>query len=66
MRRRTLLAGFGAAAFLAGSGSVGMGTPSGPLVRVRPGQAGWPSEAEWAELGKVTGGRLSPVTLPCL
>ena len=34
--------------------------------RVRPGQPGWPVEADWSSLGRVVDGRLSPVTLPKL
>jgi FAD/FMN-containing dehydrogenase len=34
--------------------------------RVRPGMAGWPTDAEWASLGQAVGGRLAPVTLPSL
>ena len=64
MRRRTILAGLGGAAVLAGSGCASFGAPSAPAARVRPGQGGWPSEAEWAGLGKATGGRLAPVSLP--
>jgi FAD/FMN-containing dehydrogenase len=36
------------------------------VARVRPGMPGWPSDADWAELGRATGGRLAPVTLPDL
>ncbi len=67
MRRRTLLAGLGGAALLAGSGCASVGTPSAAGC---PGAAGtgggWPSEAAWVELGKATGGRLAPVSLPDL
>src|SRR5271168_2212510 len=34
--------------------------------RVRPGQLGWPTAADWAKLGKAVGGRLAPVTMPDL
>jgi len=34
--------------------------------RVRPGQPGWPSDADWADLGRAVGGRLSPVAAPAL
>jgi len=37
-----------------------------PASRVRPGVAGWPSEAEWASLKDSVGGRLAPVTRPDL
>ena len=32
--------------------------------RVRPGDAGWPSEADWQRLRDTVGGRLIPVTSP--
>ncbi len=35
-----------------------------PFGRARPGQAGWPSEIQWAELAKATGGRLSKPVVP--
>jgi FAD/FMN-containing dehydrogenase len=34
--------------------------------RVRPGQPGWPTDAEWDSLKGAVGGRLSPVALPDL
>jgi FAD/FMN-containing dehydrogenase len=34
--------------------------------RVRPGQPGWPTAADWAKLGEAVGGRLAPVTMPDL
>ena len=30
------------------------------LRRVRPGDAGWPSDSQWSALGQTLGGRLSP------
>ncbi|HZT56610.1 MAG TPA: FAD-binding oxidoreductase [Burkholderiaceae bacterium] len=36
----------------------------GPLPRVRPGDAAWPSEARWAELGERVGGRLLALADP--
>lgn len=35
-------------------------------TRVRPGEPGWPADADWAGLNRATGGRLAPVTLPDL
>ena len=63
MLRRELLAGVAA---LAAPDAVFAGAPS--RKRVRPGEAGWPTEAEWSELGQAVGGRLSrPVSMlaPC-
>jgi len=37
-----------------------------PFRRVRPGDAGWPSEAEWQALGREVGGRLLKVESPLL
>src|SRR5580700_9781083 len=34
--------------------------------RVRPGTAGWPTQAEWASLGRAVEDRLEPVSLPSL
>ncbi|WGF86318.1 FAD-binding oxidoreductase [Marinivivus vitaminiproducens] len=50
----------GAAA--AGSGQVA--AASGTASRVRPGEPGWPGEAEWADLDRRTGGRLLRVRSP--
>jgi FAD/FMN-containing dehydrogenase len=36
------------------------------MSRVRPGQPGWPSVADWARLGEAVGGRLAPVATPDL
>ena len=35
-------------------------------ARVRPGQPGWPTDAEWARLAQVVGGRLDKVETPRL
>ena len=64
MNRRHLLAAsasLAAASFLRPSlaNAAAMG-------RVRPGQPGWPSDADWADLGRAIGGRLAPVALPAL
>jgi FAD/FMN-containing dehydrogenase len=41
-------------------------TTAPDFKRVRPGEAGWPSESDWAGLRQSVGGRLSPVSLPSL
>jgi FAD/FMN-containing dehydrogenase len=41
-------------------------TRGAPTSRVRPGQLGWPADADWAALNRATNGHLSPVTLPKL
>ena len=61
--RRDVLAGLAAAALAPG------GQPSAQTAaqgRVRPGEPGWPSNPEWGDLGRATGGRLQPVSLPDL
>ena len=37
---------------------------AGPLPRVRPGDAAWPSDTRWAELGERVGGRLLKLADP--
>lgn len=37
-----------------------------PTSRPRPGQAGWPSDADWSALNQATSGRLTRVTSPNL
>jgi FAD/FMN-containing dehydrogenase len=37
-----------------------------PISRVRPGQAGWPSDADWSALNHATSGRLTRITPPSL
>jgi FAD/FMN-containing dehydrogenase len=34
------------------------------IGRARPGTPGWPSDADWAALGRATEGRLAPVSVP--
>src|SRR5215472_4243436 len=64
MKRRHFL-GVGLA--LAADYALGVGNARGAAVRrVRPGIAGWPSDADWATLGRATNGRLSRVTMPKL
>src|SRR5580658_4095577 len=64
MKRRDLLA-----AGLAMTGAAAFDIPSARGAvssRVRPGQAAWPSAADWASLGDAVGGRLAPVAMPDL
>jgi len=51
MKRRSLLGGALALLFIAPAHAA-------PFARVRPGQAGWPSEAAWEEFGRKIGGQL--------
>lgn len=64
MKRRDIL---GATLALAGASAL-RGSPASAAGagRVRPGAPGWPSEADWAGLGRATQGQLSPVTVPDL
>ncbi len=67
MKRRSLLAGAAAlAAFWSALLAVGpqRSRAALPRRRVRPGEPGWPSEAEWQGLREAVGGRLVPVTSP--
>ena len=64
MNRRHLL---GASVSLAAATALRVPSAKAALTgRVRPGSPGWPTEAQWAELGRATGGRLAPVTVPKL
>ena len=64
MKRRAFV---GTGLSLAGAALLPARTAHAEAVsRVRPGQPGWPAEADWAKLGAAVGGRLSPVTLPDL
>ena len=63
MKRRHLL---GAGLALAGAALTDRPAVAGAIQRPRPGEPGWPSDADWASLKQATGGRLSPVTLPDL
>jgi hypothetical protein len=51
MKRRSLLGGALALPFIASAHAA-------PFARVRPGQAGWPSDAAWEEFGRKIGGQL--------
>jgi FAD/FMN-containing dehydrogenase len=66
-RRRVLQAG-AALALLPGSLSsvlaAGQATSGGHLSRVRPGDAAWPSEAQWQQLGRQVNGALVKVQSP--
>src|SRR6516165_11112694 len=63
MRRRRFLA-----AGLSLAGATVLHVPpartAAALTRVRPGMAGWPTEAEWEGLKEAVDGRWSPVALP--
>jgi len=60
MNRRELLKAALAIPFLPGvvAGGIGSALAGSSFTRVRPGQAGWPSPAQWDELRRAVGGRL--------
>ena len=60
MNRRELLKAALAIPFLPGmvAGGIGSALAGSSFARVRPGQAGWPSPAQWDELHRAVGGRL--------
>jgi FAD/FMN-containing dehydrogenase len=60
MQRRQLLRALAAMPLAAGLRARAAAAPQ-RAARVRPGQAGWPSEARWQELNAAVGGRLSKV-----
>jgi len=63
MMRRRFLAGL----FMAGATELHrVSARAAATSRVKPGLAGWPSDAEWANLKQAVGGRLLPVALPDL
>lgn len=64
MNRRKLLqtAALGSLACLTPLRRAAAASSAALVSRVRPGEAGWPSEAQWAELGRAVGGRLSALT----
>jgi FAD/FMN-containing dehydrogenase len=65
MRRRDVLKALAAAPFVIGaSGRTTAADTGGPWRRVRPGDPGWPSAAQWDELRRATGGRLIAVRSP--
>jgi hypothetical protein len=67
MRRRDVLKAFAGISLLAGApvrASAAAARASGPMRRVRPGDSGWPSVAQWDELRRRTSGRLITVQLP--
>ncbi|GGA51783.1 FAD-binding oxidoreductase [Dyella nitratireducens] len=68
MNRRELLKAVLAIPFLPGVMTGALGSPwaagSKFHARVRPGQAGWPSPAQWDELNQAVGGRLLKPQLP--
>jgi FAD/FMN-containing dehydrogenase len=64
MRRRRFL---GYSIALAGASALpGNAARAAGKSRARPGQPGWPSEQQWAELGKAVGGRCASGSAPDL
>ncbi len=61
MDRRRFLTGAAALALASGNART---SRAAPFARVRPGEPGWPTPAEWARLGDAVGGRLGPVRSP--
>jgi FAD/FMN-containing dehydrogenase len=61
MRRDVMKLGGAFTLMAADAGAQGGG---GGFQRVRPGDAGWPSEAKWQELNTQVGGQLARVTSP--
>ncbi len=59
MNRRTVLQGAAALALPGATAASGA-----PLRRVRPGEPGWPSAAQWDALKGAVGGNLFPVRSP--
>jgi FAD/FMN-containing dehydrogenase len=49
---------------LAAASMLGAPPARAATERVRPGMTGWPTDTDWADLKRATGGRLAPVTLP--
>jgi FAD/FMN-containing dehydrogenase len=64
MLRRDLLKSAAALPLSAGLGAPLSAIAAAPHRRVRPGEPGWPSAAQWAELGAAVGGRLAKVDSP--
>jgi FAD/FMN-containing dehydrogenase len=63
MNRRTLLKLFGGAGLWLASPFKSLAKATG-FTRVRPGQKGWPSEAQWKHLEKAVGGNLIKIKSP--
>ena len=61
MNRRQLLRAAGAAPVAM---SLSPWVQAATTTRVRPSDAGWPTEAQWARLGREVEGRLAPVVSP--
>jgi FAD/FMN-containing dehydrogenase len=64
MLRRHLLKSAAALPLAAGLAPLSALAAPARRRRVRPGDAGWPSAAQWAALGQAVGGRLSKVSSP--
>jgi len=60
--RRDLIKYAGAASLMAAE--AGAQTAASPFKRVRPGDPGWPTEAQWQQLNAQVGGQLVRVTSP--
>jgi FAD/FMN-containing dehydrogenase len=68
MQRRDLLKGAAAAAFAPVLGAMAPVLAAVAARRVRPGDPGWPNDAEWARLNAAVGGRLvrpTPIAAAC-
>ena len=64
MDRRRLLKSIAAAPFVGALSRVALAATVPPLVRVRPGDPGWPSPDRWDELRRAVDGRLVEVRSP--
>jgi FAD/FMN-containing dehydrogenase len=65
MNRRRLLQAAASAPVLAGMPPTLRAAASpAPFQRVRPGDPGWPSADQWAQLGRAVGGRLTKLAAP--
>ena len=64
MNRRELLKAALAIPFLPGAMAAALAAGGKRYARVRPGQAGWPSPAQWDELNRAVGGRLLKLQSP--
>jgi len=64
MLRRDLLRAAAILPLTAGLGAPLAALAAAPSRRVRPGEPGWPNQAQWAGLGAAVGGRLVKVSSP--
>ena len=63
-RRQLLQATLGAPALASMSATLRAANSTAPFQRVRPGDAAWPSDDQWAQLGRAVGGRLTKLATP--